>query len=630
MKIIGLLAFFSIPAFAGSVFWAPANPPRARYRIEARVSADASRLDGSETISFTNNTSRPIGRVAFLFSGNELRVRVRGESANRIAGVKHEALFELPREVPPRAGVELAVEWVISHEALKDGEGGATWGWYPRLWWGFQTLDDYRLVVHAPSALTLLVAGRRPDTMVQAPDTRALGMFVGKGFQTASADVSGVLVTAAFKPKGAECAHLLLSTAVDAIRYYKEQFGLYPHNSLTIIPGGDTPVGGYPVATAIVAIHGQERMKEKPDDWWRWITAHEIGHMYWSEHVLAQGPDSLNWLMIGLGIHADQKYRRARGIKDAGELWKNYVQGVQKGYDTTMDLTEQQQDAVQWDLNNIVIHGKSSALMNALESAIGTKTFDAVYRRCLVEYAGKRLGWRDFQRVAEQESGQDLDWFFEQWVRSPAYADYKAADQACSNGSCTARVEKRGTMYMPVTVAARFEDGTEQRAVTERLSDEEIVGFRSKSPLKAVVLEPDAAVVLAETPSPAQHKLLDRIEALPWSDESLDLYQQANAAKLTDEDAWVKLAMVLYDRQHYSEALSAFAVVGSSGQPGLRFMGLVWQGHVLDLIGKRPQAVEKYEAALKVAGTPQMRHDQYQITIDRKWVEERLKTPFTR
>jgi hypothetical protein len=145
----------------------------------------------------------------------------------------------------------------------------------------------------------------------------------------------------------------------------------------------DFPAGGYPIATAMVAIHGQERFPERSEAWWRWITAHEIGHMYWSEHVLADGPDSLGWLMIGLGIHADREYRRARGIKDAGELWPTYAGGVAKGFDTTMDVTTEQARRIKFDFNNVVIHGKSSAALNALESVIGAKTFDALYRRCL-------------------------------------------------------------------------------------------------------------------------------------------------------------------------------------------------------------------------------------------------------
>ena len=34
-----------------------------------------------------------------------------------------------------------------------------------------------------------------------------------------------------------------------------------------------------------------------------------------------------------------------------------------------MDLTDEQREAAKWDVNNIVDHGKSAALMNALEAA---------------------------------------------------------------------------------------------------------------------------------------------------------------------------------------------------------------------------------------------------------------------
>jgi hypothetical protein len=53
-------------------------------------------------------------------------------------------------------------------------------------------------------------------------------------------------------------------------------------------------------------------------------------------------------------------------------------------------------------------------------------------------------------------------------------------------------------MRMPITVAARFENGSEQRALTERLADVDELRFEANSPLTSVVIEPDAAVALAE------------------------------------------------------------------------------------------------------------------------------------
>ncbi len=583
-------------AWGSTPFWAPMNPARANYSIMVRIDSGGGHLEGSETIRFRNTATRPIGRVAFRFDGDQVSLR----GAERVPGVKSPLLFDLAKAIAPGETAELVAEWAITGFPLKDGDSLATSGWYPRLYWGFGTLDDYEVKAQVPAELTFAATGKLQDGVYLATAVRAYGIFVGKGFQTATEDAGGVAVTSVFTSKGQPCARLLLKTAVDAIGYYRGRFGFYPHNSLAIVPGNDEPQGGYPVATGIVAIHGQERMAERPDDWWKWITAHEIGHMYWSNYVLAQGANSLDWLMVGLGIHADREYRRARGITKAGELWPNYESGVSKGYDTTMDFKVEQERAIKWDLNNVVEHGKSSAALNALESVIGAKMFDAAYRRCLRDYAGKQLSWRDFQRVTEQESGQDLGWFFEQWVRSSAAADYKVAAQSCSDGECTVRIVRAGEMRMPVTVAARFADGAEQRAPTERLADEETLRFRSKAPLKEVVIEPEHAVVMAAVPP---KDLPASIEALPETgagDKAVALYRSARESGLQGEELWLKLAWALYDSRHYPEALDAFKKLEQSDDTIWKFISLVWQGHVQDLLGQRAEAIASYQAALKL------------------------------
>jgi tetratricopeptide (TPR) repeat protein len=359
--------------------------------------------------------------------------------------------------------------------------------------------------------------------------------------------------------------------------------------------------------------------------------------MYWSNYVLAQGPDSLSWLLVGLGLHADREYRRARDIKGGvGALERGYVSGVQQGLDTTMDLTDEQEAAIQWDFNNIVEHGKSAAFLNALESVIGTETFAKVYRRCLKEYAGKQLGWREFQRVSEIESGQDLGWFFEQWVRSSANAAYRVAGQGClpagNEFDCTVRVERLGAMRMPVTVAARFEDGSEQRVQTDRLADLDELKFPARSPLKEVVIEPNGTVALAEAPPPAQRELLAKVSQMPWTGvggAALEAYRQAREMKIQDAQFWAKLGLLLYDGRYYQEALEMMTRAAESDSDW-RFVALVWQGHLLDLLGRRAEAVARYQEALKMPGSPSMQHSQYNLVINKQWVEERLKTPFER
>ena len=73
--------------------------------------ADSSRLEGTETIRFRNETRRPIGRIALRWYGDVLRVRANGVSAERSPGKYSVALFDLPHDVRPGGEVELSIDF---------------------------------------------------------------------------------------------------------------------------------------------------------------------------------------------------------------------------------------------------------------------------------------------------------------------------------------------------------------------------------------------------------------------------------------------------------------------------------------------------------------------------------------
>jgi proline iminopeptidase len=106
------------------------------------------------------------------------------------------------------------------------------------------------------------------------------------------------------------------------------------------------------------------------------------------------------------------------------------------------------------------------------------------------------------------------------------------------------------------------------------------------------------------------------------------LFAQARAEGLNSGGVNMNLGLALYDGGYYAEALDAFRTLDRQ-QPEL-VVGVVWQGHILDLTGRREEALACYRKA-KARG---MQHpwsfDQYQIVIDNAWIEERLQTPFER
>ena len=472
---------------------------------------------------------------------------------------------------------------------------------------------------------------------------KSFALFLMRGAKVARSRAGEVEVQCIFTPKGEACAKLLLATATDVVNFYHQKFGFYPFPGLTIIPGMDRPAGGYPVATGIVAIHGMERMGEKPELHWRWIAAHEVGHEYWYEYVMPG--ETLEWLLIGLGIYYDREYVRARGLglESHRELLLRYIQGVRDGLNTTAARTPEQIEDVKFDFNNVVTHGKGFAIISALSSVLGPATFDRVADRCLKEFSGRCLDAGRFRIVAEAESGQDLGWFFDQWVASNRFLSYEAKLQSSEKAQSglyvsEVKVTCLGSLMMPVPVAASFEDGTSQVQFSDRLLKEQSLEFTSEAPLKEVRVDPGEELALVvPPPMPASIELAGKIRGLPWTgagSAALTLFNAARqvASQLPDGNSWFKLGLTLYDGKYYAESLEAFASATDTSQNDAtqRFAALVWQGHLLDLLGRRDEALQFYKKALAVQGFDYMRHDQYGLKIDRAWVEERLIKPFER
>ncbi len=135
---------------------------------------------------------------------------------------------------------------------------------------------------------------------------------------------------------------------------------------------------------------------------------------------------------------------------------------------------------------------------------------------------------------------------------------------------------------------------------------------------------------------PPKPPIARKIDSLPWTGsgkKALDVFNEAKKLELVDDNVWLQLGLKLYDGKYYLEALEAFKKGGQTEKSAaiLKFTSLVWQGHILDLLDRREEALECYKKASKIdIGEGYMKHSQYKMIINKEWVKERLKTPFER
>lgn len=635
-------------------YFVPVNPPPARYHLEGHVATEGSTItvQGKGEIEFKNTAKKPLTVVALdwqLDDRSLLEVTTSGETLellNPQMGVPSRAplYYRLSKPLKPRKKIRLEIDFKFSYQGKTDRI--ALQYWNPTLWWDdIPTQDFYRVKLDIPPEYSAAVSGRLNKSGYYSNDSvcTCFGIYLAKDMRMESREVKGVLITSLFTEDMEECAQVCLDTAVDVMQFYLDLHGFFPFDFLTIIPGADRPMGGYPWASGVVVIHGQQKFKERPLLHWQWITAHEIGHQYWGEYVMSN--DTLSdytdaWLMIGMGICADRFYTEARSLADDkhDSFINRYLEGVRNRYDTTADATESVRRRQKYDRNNVLIHGKGYSILSALRSVVGEEEFQKIYLASIRKFGGQRMGYRDLQTLAEEESGRNLQWFFEDWVRSSKYLCYQITSHKSfreGEGFITEVVAERvgDSMSMQVPLEARFVDGSSQKAVLARLQDKYKLRFESQAELKEVVLDPDGRLAMLDKPlAILPEDLPDKVNSLPYSgapEKALELYRIAAESDLDIASLWFKLGMCVFEGGYFEEAFDSFKrLFELKSSKSYQFYAQVWMGNIRDAQGQREEALKHYRESLNFDTGSASRHDQYKIESSRKWVEERLREPY--
>ena len=118
------------------------------------------------------------------------------------------------------------------------------------------------------------------------------------------------------------------------------------------------------------------------------------------------------------------------------------------------------------------------------------------------------------------------------------------------------------------------------------------------------------------------------LRAVGWGTNSCrqiaSRYSAAWLTEIADPNMLIKLGLALYDAGNYQRALNVFQHL-EGANPGV---ALVWQGQMLDLLGRRDEALAAYTKA--AAQQVNQRHDQYGLALDKQYIQQRIETPFKR
>ncbi len=129
------------------------------------------------------------------------------------------------------------------------------------------------------------------------------------------------------------------------------------------------------------------------------------------------------------------------------------------------------------------------------------------------------------------------------------------------------------------------------------------------------------------------------LKAAGWgkggSEQIVAAYTSSWLEELGQPAELLRVGFALYDAERYEEALRAFVrleeVSRDSGDQNRQVVAIIWQGQMLDLLGRRDEAIARYQHVVDMNPEGGMRHDQYGLSYEYgPYAAERLQTPFQR
>jgi len=222
-----------------------------------------------------------------------------------------------------------------------------------------------------------------------------------------------------------------MEAAKTAVEYFQNWYGDYPFPNLTVVDPrrGAGGSGGMEYPTLITAgttyglpegVRGVEM-----------VIIHEFGHNFWY-HLLASNEFEESWMDEGINTYTEiqimqDKYGPVGDIIDLLGVKINDLQGQRSQYIFFADLDPIVRKA--WEFYSsssyaVNSYSKPGLVLTTLQNYLGRDTMQKIMRTYVERWRFKHPKTRDFIDVANEVSGQDLNWFFDQALFSNAVLDY--------------------------------------------------------------------------------------------------------------------------------------------------------------------------------------------------------------
>jgi aminopeptidase N len=451
------------------------------------------------------------------------------------------------------------------------------------------------------------------------------GTIVAGTFQEFKSSDAGLDLHVFFKPVHQTLGAMYAETAVKEYTYYITLYGPLPTNIINVveIPDDTVPAAWGPQIAAISSRGITERVNYR-------LLANTLAHQWWGASVSPESRDSW-WLQDGFARYSEARYvESAAGPAGLEEVVKDMSVGA-LAYDTVPLSSVGKLDLFSPEFQSLVTD-KGAMILHMLRWVMGDQKFDQTMRAFFAKYAGQGGSLENFRAIAEQNYGDQLTWFFSQWLDSTGAPEFKTKYTVYRLGSnkgfrVVGQISQDLDLFrMPVALKIDTNGKTETRRV-------EVVGTSSPFSIETfgkprrIVVDPENRVLKNSTEIKMRASIMRGQSLIQQSDlaGALSEFNKALEVNKNSSLAHYRIAEVFFLQKNYQAAANAYREsLNGDGEPRwTEVWSHVQLGKIFDITGQRERATNEYRQALQTNDNTQGAQDEARKYLQKPFEQQK-------
>ena len=448
-----------------------------------------------------------------------------------------------------------------------------------------------------PTKLTI-PAGSSNYTFTYSKASFPGTILIGKYEQTKSSE-GGLDVTVYTSTEHKAVAQAYADTASKALFFYTSTFGPAFTGKLNVVelPNDTVPAAWAPEIAAIASRAFTPKVNYR-------LLANTIAHQWWGVVV---SPATRNdwWLSDGFARYSEALYvQHLAGEAGFEEVTKDMAVGALAYISVPLSQVGKL-DVFSPEFQSLVTD-KGASVLNMLRWVIGDQAFDKTMRDFLAQYSGKSATVDDLRKVAEQASGQQLSWFFTQWLDSTGAPEFKTKYtiyRTQKGFRVVGEIQQDLDLFrMPVELKIDTDGKTETKRIEVSGTDSAFAVETFGKPRK-ITVDPDNRVLKNSPDLQVRTSIVRGQQDVEQGDmtEALKEFQKALDVNKNSSLAHYRIAEVFFLQHNYQSAANSYReALNGDGEPRwTEVWSHIQLGKIFDLTGQRERASNEYRQALQ-------------------------------